>query len=160
MSDMKRIAAVIGAALVAPLLLTGCVTTESYERAVPPALTASDDRISRASATAHKGLSGVRLTVQLWVNTTNQRELAEVLDNALRTSIAASPARPIGVTMYIAEAGSSGVGRHGIDFTAAAQRIGVYDRYSDRGVNGHISHWEERYGTWEDLHREWREAQE
>lgn len=155
-----RLVAAVSAAAASVLVLAGCVPLSAFEKAIPAAVTASDDRISAAVATANDGLSGVRITVQIWVTTTEPGELAEILDTALRTSIAASPSCPVGLSLYIAEAPMSSapvIGRRSIDFTDAAKTLGVYQFYSDRHVGAHIDRWEERYGPCEDLRRQWQE---
>lgn len=153
----NRIAAALAVALATPLALGGCAATPDFDTVVQEAVTASDPVIGDAFTATSTGLAGIGVWVRVYVTSTEHDDLVRVIDTALEATIAASPVRPVSVRLDVAEApmpGKPNMSQPNLPIEEAARELDLYDGHlSNDIISGTIDFFEERYGTWEELHQ-------
>jgi hypothetical protein len=153
----NRIAAALAVALATPLALSGCAATPDFDTAVQEAVAASDPVIENAFTATSTGLAGIGVWVRVYVTSTEHDDLVRVIDTALETTLAASPVRPVSVRLDVAQApmpDKPNMSQRNLPIEEAARELDLYDGHlSDDTISGTIDFFEERYGTWEELHQ-------
>jgi hypothetical protein len=103
MINAQRIAAAVGAAL-APLALFGCASQESFDEAIPPAVLAADPNIVDTYLTLTSGPGGRGVGLRIYVSDTADAAVADSIHAALDAAFHASPSRPTGIILDVAQA--------------------------------------------------------
>jgi hypothetical protein len=152
----NRITAALAVALATPLALSGCLPTSDFKTVIPEAVAASDPLIEDAYAATSTGPAGVGVWVRVYVISAEPDELVRVIDTALEATLAASPQRPVSLRLDVALAPRPerpNRSQPNISIEQAARELDLYDHFADDAIFGTIDFWEERYGTWEELHQ-------
>ncbi len=153
----NRIAAALAVALASPLVLSGCAATPDFETVVQDAVAASDPVIVDAFTATSTGLAGTGIWVRVYVTSTERDDLMRVIDSALEATLASSPTRPVSVRLDVAEAPmphQPNMSQRNFPIEDVARELGLYEGHlSDDTISGTIDFFEERYGTWEELHQ-------
>lgn len=157
MTGARAIGAAIATSLAVPLALAGCAPTpESFYADVRAAVVASDPVIDDAFVTGATGIAGQTARVRIYVTSTEHDDLVRAIDAALKATLASAPVRPpqIGLDVALAPMPSDpSIVSDNLDIEDAARELGLYEGFlSDDVIRGATERFEERYGTWEELH--------
>lgn len=154
---MNRLTAAIAAVIVLPLGLTGCApATADTETAVATAVSAADPAITDVYVTTASGLAGTSIRVRIYVEPVETGALAKIIDAALSATLEGALARPASFTLDVAEGSKPSdvnLNMGSIPLGDAAREAGLYDHFLDDAISGPADVLEERYGTWDELHK-------
>jgi len=153
---MNRLAAVIAAAIVVPIGLTGCASTpDQTQSVVAAAVAAADPDITDVYVTTGSGVAGTSIRVRVYVQPLDTDGIARVIDESLKAILVSAPQRPASFSLDVAEGDKpSDVNLNvgAIDLEDAARAADLYEHYSDDSLSGPTDVLEDRFGTWEELH--------
>jgi hypothetical protein len=154
----STITAALAVALATPLALSGCTNPASFETVIPEAVVASDPIIEDALVATSTGPAGTGVWVRIYVTSTEHESLVRAIDAALEATLAGSPARPVELDLDVAHAPMPTEPRMtqpSIPLEAVARELDFYDsgNFFNDIISGTTDFFEERYGTWEELHQ-------
>lgn len=153
---MTRLSAVIAAAIVVPIGLTGCTSTPDHTQAVvSAAVAAADPDITDVYVTTGSGVAGTSIRVRVYIQPLDTDGVARVIDESLKAILVSAPERPASFTLDVAEGSKPSevnLNVGAIDLEDAARAANLYEHYSDDALSGPTDVLEERFGTWDELH--------
>lgn len=123
--------------------------------AVAAEILAADPSIVDVYMTSATGPGGTSLGARVYVDSVETDDLARVLDASLKAILTGSPERPSSYSVDLAEAPKPHtvvLARGALDIEAAARQAGWYGSFSNDNISGATDTFEERFGTWEELH--------
>ena len=158
MNTAARIAAAAAALLAAPLVLAACSgpSNSDIESQIANGVRVANPDITDVAVQSTDGVAGRTVWVRVYVDGSEQTDLAAVLDAALPAILESSPVRPVGFYLDVHESPRPDEVDFGspssISIADAAKAINVYSWYADNLLGTSTDNLEAKYGTWDELH--------